>query len=225
MSHLPEIVIYGASGHANAYRCFLAELRMADVVAFVDDFGGDQGHHLAGRPIISLQTWRAKLPVHPCLIAVGDPAAKRRIVERVEAAGGIFHCPHESSAHGFVDVSIGAGTLIARPAYVGPNSRVGAHVAVMPMSTIGHDVDIGDFCTLCPGTNISGYVIIESGVFVGAGAVILNGKVDGPLVIGRGATVAAGAVVTKAVVPGATVTGNPARPMRELARGNRNASR
>jgi sugar O-acyltransferase (sialic acid O-acetyltransferase NeuD family) len=223
MNDLPEIVIYGASGHANAYRCFLAEHRLADVVAFIDDYDGDRGHLVADRLVISLQTWRAKFPLHSCLIAVANPAAKRRIAERVETAGGAFYCPHESPAHCFVDVSIGPGTLIARPVYVGPNSRVGAHVTIMPMSTIGHDVEVGDFCTICPGANVGGQVVIESEVFVGSGAVILNGMVDRPLIIGRGATVAAGAVVTKAVAAGTTVMGNPARPMRELARNERNA--
>jgi sugar O-acyltransferase (sialic acid O-acetyltransferase NeuD family) len=217
MAGMPEIVIYGASGHANAYRRMLADQRMAQVVAFIDDFRGDRGHRIADRPVISLQAWRTELPNHPCLIAVGDPMARRRIAERVTAAGGRFHYPHDSSLPGLSDVAIGIGTLIGQPVYVGPNTRMGAHAVVMPMSTIGHDVDIGDFCTICPGANIGGQVILESGVFVGGGAVIVNGSADRPLVIGTGATVGAGAVVTKSVRAGVAVMGNPARPLRELA--------
>jgi sugar O-acyltransferase (sialic acid O-acetyltransferase NeuD family) len=217
MVDVPEIVIYGASGHANAYRCIMAEQHLAHVAAFIDDFRGDQGHRLAGKPVISLQTWRSEFPTHACLIAIGDPTAKRRIAERVAAAGGVFYDPHGSSVRGFVDVTIGMGSLVVRPIYIGPNTKMGAHVAIMPMSTIGHDVEIGDFCTICPGANIGGQVVLESGVFVGAGAVIVNGSVDRPLTVGKGATVAAGAVVTKAIMPGVTVMGNPARPLRELA--------
>jgi len=199
----------------------LVELGLAHVVAFIDDFRGDQGHLLADKPVLSLQTWRASFPNHACLIAVGDPAAKRRLAERVAAAGGLFLCLYDMPGQYFIDVAIGIGSLVARPVYVGPNSRVGAHVTIMPMSTIGHDVVVGDFCTVCPGVNIGGHVIIESAVFIGAGAVILNGTVDQPLIVGGGATIAAGAVVTKPVAAGATVMGNPARPLRELARSNR----
>lgn len=52
---------------------------------------------------------------------------------------------------------------------------------------------------------------LETGVSIGAGAVILPG-----LVIGKGAMVGAGAVVTRDVPPGALVLGNPARVVRKL---------
>lgn len=217
MSQAPSIVVYGASGHANAYRHSLTQHGLAHVVAFIDDFRGDQGHCIGDEPIISLETWRAKFPHHACMIAVGDATAKRRIAERVVAAGGTFHSPHRQLGSGHVDVTIGEGSLVGRPTYVGPNTRIGAHVSVMPMSTVGHDVEIGDYCTVCPGVNVGGYVIVGHEVFVGAGAVIVNGSTNRPLIVGNGATIAAGAVVTKSVPPGVTVMGNPARPLREIA--------
>lgn len=49
--------------------------------------------------------------------------------------------------------------------------------------------------------------IVEDGVSIGAGAIILPG-----LTLGRGSVIGAGAVVTRSVLPGVTVVGNPARP-------------
>jgi acetyltransferase-like isoleucine patch superfamily enzyme len=49
--------------------------------------------------------------------------------------------------------------------------------------------------------------VIERGVSIGAGAVLLPG-----LRVGHDAVIAAGAIVTKDVESGATVMGNPARP-------------
>ena len=52
-------------------------------------------------------------------------------------------------------------------------------------------------------------IIIEEGVYIGSGAIII-----GPVVIGAFSTVAAGAVVTKSVAPKTMVGGVPARVLR-----------
>jgi sugar O-acyltransferase (sialic acid O-acetyltransferase NeuD family) len=218
MTAMREIVLYGASGHANAVRCAIEGQGFARVAAFIDDFQGDQGHAIDGRPVISFETWRGRHADKSCLIAVADTAAKRRLVERISAAGGTFCMLYDQPQRAPVEVAIGQGSLIAQPAYVGPQTRIGDHVLVMPMTSVGHDVEIGAYGTICPSSSIGGHVVLEEGVFVGAGSTIVNGKAVRPLIIGAGATIGAGAVVTKAVAPGATVMGNPARPLRELAR-------
>ncbi|NTV62282.1 MAG: hypothetical protein HGA65_01930, partial [Oscillochloris sp.] len=55
-------------------------------------------------------------------------------------------------------------------------------------------------------------VVIEDGVWIGAGALILPG-----VTIGAGAIVGAGALVTKSVAPDTVVGGVPARVIRTLA--------
>ena len=72
---------------------------------------------------------------------------------------------------------------------------------------------IGDFVTFAPGVQCNGNIVIEDHAYIGAGAVIKQGKPGQPLIIGRGAVVGMGAVVTKSVAAGATVVGNPARPL------------
>ncbi len=59
----------------------------------------------------------------------------------------------------------------------------------------------------------NGNVVIEDHAYIGAGAIIRQGKPGEPLVIGRGAIVGMGAVVTRNVAPGVTVAGNPACPL------------
>lgn len=55
------------------------------------------------------------------------------------------------------------------------------------------------------------YVIIGNDVWIGAGAIIMNG-----VTIGEGAIVGAGSVVTRDVPPFTVVAGNPARIIKEL---------
>lgn len=64
--------------------------------------------------------------------------------------------------------------------------------------------------TFSPRVTCNGWVEIEDGVFVGAGAVIRNGSPDRRLKIGAGAVIGMGAVVLKDVPAGVTVKGCPA---------------
>jgi acetyltransferase-like isoleucine patch superfamily enzyme len=57
-------------------------------------------------------------------------------------------------------------------------------------------------------------IVIEDDVWLGAGAIITDG-----VRVGKGAVVAAGAVVTKDVAPHTVVGGVPAKPIKEIIRG------
>jgi len=67
-------------------------------------------------------------------------------------------------------------------------------------------VKIGDFCTINPGANISGGVIIQDACLIGTGSTILQ-----YLTVAESAIVGAGAVVVKDVLPRTIVVGVPAR--------------
>ena len=144
------------------------------------------------------------------LVALGDPEARRTAALALAAKGmrpaTLVHPRVEMSRF----VEMGPGTVVCANSVLTCNLVLGAHVQVNLACTIGHDAVIGDFSTLSPGVNISGCVHLESGVFVGTNACIINGKTDRPLRIGAGAVIAAGACVTKDVPPHALVAGVPA---------------
>jgi sugar O-acyltransferase (sialic acid O-acetyltransferase NeuD family) len=188
-----------------------------EVVAFIDDTPGKIGTELAGIPVLSFPAWAETCREWPCVVSSGTAAVRRRLVERVLAAGGHFERLYPSIELPYLAPEIGAGSVVAQGVFVGPNVRIGDHVQVLPITSLGHDVWIGDFATVCPGCTISGHVTIEEGAFIGAGATVLNGSGARPLVLGRDCVVAAGAVVTKPVASGVRVAGNPARPLRDLA--------
>lgn len=73
-------------------------------------------------------------------------------------------------------------------------------------SSIGHDVSIGDFCTLSSHVDICGHAKIGRRVMIGSGARILPG-----VQIGDDAVIGAGAVVVSDVQARRSVFGNPAR--------------
>lgn len=69
-------------------------------------------------------------------------------------------------------------------------------------------LDVKKFSTQDFPPHVSGFVKIEDGVWVGAGAIVLSG-----VTIGRKSVIGAGSVVTKDVSPFTIVAGNPARPI------------
>jgi acetyltransferase-like isoleucine patch superfamily enzyme len=116
------------------------------------------------------------------------------------------------------DCNICSGCFIESGASVGDRVTIKNGVYIWDGISIGDDVFVGPNVTFSNDKHpISKRRVpplktrIETGVSIGAGAVILPG-----IVIGRGAVVGAGAVVTKDVPPLAVVIGNPARDIRDF---------
>lgn len=221
-----SVVLYGSSGHALGLRDAFCTGSLSftgsaqfEVLAYIDDFRGGQGFSVEGTPIITLENWRKQFPNVPCAIAIGDPGVRRSIASKVKNAGGVFCSLYEIGGWVSPTITVGEGSLICpSPTYVGPRTKIGDHVMIMPFGTVGHDCVIGNYVTICPSANVSGHVIIEDGAFIGVGATIANGSAHKPLRIGGDAIICAGAVVLKSIRAGATVAGNPAEDLRSLLR-------
>jgi len=96
--------------------------------------------------------------------------------------------------HSFTAMSIGGIDI-------GNKVQIGPHVTVI---TNNHDLKDRDILRCKP-------VVIEDGVWIGAGVTILPG-----VHIGKNAVIGAGSIVTKDVEENYAVAGNPARVIRKL---------
>jgi sugar O-acyltransferase (sialic acid O-acetyltransferase NeuD family) len=179
-----------------------------------DDFG----QVIGGREVSTLADAAGRHPGALTVIAVGDPQLRSRLVELAASAG---LRPSPPLVHPGVwaeldadTVTFGEGVVICPGSIVTTNVEIGAHVQINVACTVMHDCRVGAFSTLSPGVHLSGNNVLESSVFVGTGAVTIQGLPDRPLEIGRGAVIGAGAVVTGNVAAGATVVGVPAREVR-----------
>ena len=86
--------------------------------------------------------------------------------------------------------------------------RLGRHVIVNTHSTIGHDVMIGDCCSLFSHCDVTGGATLDVGVTMGSHAAVLPG-----VSVGEFSRISAGSIVSRRVKPFTTVFGVPAKKL------------
>ena len=181
---------------------------------FVDDDSSKQGSVKNGCRCISFEELVAgEVDRTRITVAIAESGLRRLIVAKCQSAGFRFFEVAALSHIRYSEVEIAPGAIFCANTTVTSNVRIGSHFHCNLYSYVEHDCVIGDFVTFAPRVSCNGNIVIEDGVYVGAGAVLKQGTPDRPLMIGKGAVVGMGAVVTRDVAPGGTVVGNPARPL------------
>jgi sugar O-acyltransferase (sialic acid O-acetyltransferase NeuD family) len=171
------------------------------------------GARHAGLPVF----WIEDLTVSPeaCEVVTGIVSTKRRgFVEAMLARGFRFTSVVHPSAVISARATVGAGCVVNAGVVISSNTVVAPHVVLNRGCLIGHDNHIESFCTVGPGANLAGGLVIGSGAYIGLGAVIRD-----HLTIGAEAIVGAGAVVVKPVPENVLVMGVPAQVVKTDVRG------
>jgi sugar O-acyltransferase (sialic acid O-acetyltransferase NeuD family) len=207
-----ELYLLGAGGFARevAWAALHDAHTSFKVAGYLSDVESEQGGERCGIPVhgpVMPETLKHS-PGCQLICAVGSPKLKREFVSRFAVDAAFATVIHRSVEYWRPYVTIGRGTIICGGSILTTQVTLGNHVTINLDCTIGHDACIGDYCTLAPGTHISGCVTLEEGVETGTGSCVLP-KVR----VGAGAVIGAGAVVNKDVPAGAVVVGVPAKPL------------
>jgi sugar O-acyltransferase (sialic acid O-acetyltransferase NeuD family) len=213
-----KIAVYGAGGFAREV-AWLAESCAGpwgpcEVVCFIDDDQSNWGSLLNEIPVMGLDAAKQQFPEAGIIGGIGSPRARQITMEKAAEAGFSFATLVHSRAEYSRFVAFGQGSVVCAGNILTTNITLGEHVQINLDCTIGHDVVMGEFTTLSPGVHVSGWVHFGKRVYVGTGAVFINGTSEKPLIVGDDAVVGAGACVTKSVETGTTVVGVPASPIR-----------
>jgi sugar O-acyltransferase (sialic acid O-acetyltransferase NeuD family) len=215
------IAIYGGSGFGREVAWLVESCNgrsgRYDLACFIDDDQSLHGKRLNGVPVVGFEDAKKKYPSAAIVGAVGDPRTREVLMAKAQYAGfsfvAIIHPRVERSRW----IEIGEGAVICAGNILTTNIKLGRHVQINLDCTIGHDVVMGDYTTLAPGVHVSGWVQFGERVYVGTGAVIINGTRGKPIIIGNDAIIGAGACVTKSVPSKTIVAGVPARAIKKIA--------
>lgn len=212
---LPLFAVFGASGCGRGVMPLArAQLSRSGISAsqlvFVDDW--PEARIVNGHRVLSYEEFmRAEATTRQIVIAIANSAIREGLANRCAADGVQAWTVRAANAVIMDDVLLGEGAALSPFVTLTSNIRIGRHFHANLYSYVEHDCVIGDFVTFAPGVKCNGNVHIEDHAYIGAGAVIKQGRPGRPLVIGRGALVGMGAVVTRDVPSGTTVVGNPAK--------------
>ena len=140
--------------------------------------------------------------------AIGEPAGKKKVCQKLLAKGGVFTNLIHPTAHQGLHVQMGQGIVICPWVGLSVDIVLGDFVTLNGRCIIGHDVVIDEWATIGPNSTVAGYAHIGSEATVGMNAAVLPHTK-----VGEKAVVGAGSVAGKRVKPGQTVFGIPAVPI------------
>lgn len=209
------IGVYGAGGFG---REVLPIVEMTSAgsasVVFIDDAIPEGRTEVNGRPLVSWEGFLA-LPAARrfAVLAMANSRTREVLDAKCHNASISYFAVRAPNSMVLDNPEVGDGVILAPFSSVFPNTRIGRHFHANYYSYVAHDCIIGDYVTFAPGVHCNGNVVIGDHAYIGAGALLRQGRAGAPLRIGRGAVVGMGAVVTRDVAPGVTVAGNPARPL------------
>ena len=137
---------------------------------------------------------------------IGDVQTKIKLCQLLLDQGAVFLTVIHPTAVIGKNVRLGHGVVLCPGVVLTSDIEVGAMTMINCQSSAGHDVRIGDWCTISAHCDLTGHTQLGRGVFMGSGARIIPGKS-----VGDHAVVGAGSVVIRSVANKQKVFGNPAR--------------
>ena len=207
------IAIFGAGGLGREVLMLIQHINSHlpeqwQPIGFFDD-GIEAGQLISGLPVlgdlVSLNKYAKPLAV---VVAIGSTSIKKQLVESIQNERIYFPVLIHPSVLFLPEqqVAIGEGSILCAGTMATVNITIGRHVLLNLQTTVGHDAQIGDFCSLMPAVNVSGEVTLGEGVYAGT-----NASFKPQISVGAYTTIGMGATVTKSLPAYCTAVGVPAR--------------
>lgn len=205
----PVWYIYGAGGFGlETLEICLSAMAAGQAprrrLSFIVD--GSSERDVLGYPVVELTDCQAGAPV---TIAVGEPAVRFKLAQKVAAAGLKLTSAIAPSAVISPSATIEEGVIVAPLCSVQARALIRRNAAVNTMAIVGHDVQVAEEAVISSMVNLGGGVKVGQRAYVGMGALIRE-----KLNVGADSIVSMGSVVHRDVPDEIIAMGDPARAVR-----------
>lgn len=177
-----------------------------DLLGFVDDAPDVQGTVIDGYPVLGRVSMLESVTEETWVVcSIGTGKTRKKIMERVLQNQDLRPATLiDPAAIVGRNARVGEGCVVCAGTVLAISSRLEAHTIVNLNCTIGHDTVLEPFCTVHPGTNLSGKVHVGQCTDIGTGTKVIQG-----LIVCSGCTLGAGAVVVRDIIEPGTYVGVP----------------
>lgn len=211
---LQPLVIVGASGFGREVACLVHDINENqpkwDLLGLVDDnlkTDTAEGFNILGT-LMDVYTMKPKPMI---IVAIADPATRKRLVELFQADGFEFATLIHPTVSMGKKITIGEGSIICRNTLFTTNIDVGEHCIINVNCSIGHDTIIEDYVSMMSHTAIAGDVLVGSGCYFGLHCTVIN-----QISLGEWSKYGAGVVVVRNMPSGIVAVGSPAKVIRNI---------
>ncbi|WP_216830627.1 acetyltransferase [Alkalihalobacterium elongatum] len=209
---MKDIVIIGAGGFGREVAWLIEEINKVNkewnILGFVDDSEQLQGNEVNGYKVVGDFEWLKSQGVN-VVCAIGDPIAKKEAINSLKDSNNSYPVLIHPSVIYSDRVLFGEGSIICAANVITTDIKIGSHVIINLDCTIGHDATLGDYTTVLPSVNVSGFVETKDCVSIGTGSAIIQG-----VTVGENTVIGAGSVVVKDLPANCTAVGAPAKPIK-----------
>jgi len=206
-----KIFIIGAGGLGRGLESYLEMIPVSqrdwELVGFIDEsLNALDGVPSDYRIVGDINTYNFE-DNDMALIAIGDPNMREDVYLRLKGRVKFFTFIDPRAILGKF-IQIEEGCIILAGCFISNAVKLGKFTVVLEKSIVGHDSEIGKFCSLMPNVDIGGGCKFGDRVFLGTNATIIPRRsIVDDVIVG------AGSVVFRNIKSECTVYGNPAKKL------------
>ncbi len=215
----PEINILGYSGsHMSLIIESLTKLKFQGKVRVVmhDDTKYFDAPFETGLDVaIVKQAELDNMPSGEFFFCSNNPSNKLFLFSFFKKKWGVCESQYTSIIHPTAvmatSVTAGRGLYVEPLSVISPYAKIGFGVSINRLCSIGHHNILHDYCSIYPGSHLTGDVKIGRAATIGPGTVVFSG-----VEIGENSIIGGGSVVTKNIPPNVLAWGNPCKPVKSV---------
>jgi sugar O-acyltransferase (sialic acid O-acetyltransferase NeuD family) len=140
------------------------------------------------------------------VIAVGEPAIRAKLYDKVNAKGFKFATLIHPNSFVSDNAQLEEGCVVCFGSFISHHVRLQNNVYIQPNVYIGHDSTVHSHCIISPGVSIGGDVTIGNSSFIG-----LNACIREKITVGSNSIIGMGCSLNINVDDNTVVTGNPSK--------------